>query len=277
MGVRHSFEHIKSVVELNGYSLDPSYSSYKNAFEKFKLKCPKGHEFQSFWNNFQGGSRCPDCAGVRTSHSKVEAYLARFNYTLQSQYKNCKTLMEVSCPKGHEYKVQWNNFREGKRCPHCAGRIVTELHVKTAIESEGYALRSKWERSDLKMDFECNFGHTYKSTWNGFRAGNRCPVCSPGGFNPGLPGAVYYIRFDFEGKRFYKVGITNKTLEQRFSHERLPFVVLSENRYLFGYLAFEEEQRILKKYARFRYKGEHFLDSGNCELFVKDVLRLDKS
>lgn len=54
---RHTHNHIKEYIEKEGYEL--LSVDYKNAFDKLKLKCPKGHIFEMRYNSFQQGQRCP--------------------------------------------------------------------------------------------------------------------------------------------------------------------------------------------------------------------------
>jgi hypothetical protein len=55
-----------------------------------------------------------------------------------------------------------------------------------------------------------------------------------------------------------------------------PAYILWVNSYLFGFMALEKEQAILKKYDRYRYKGSDIRFGGYTEMFVKDVLGKDK-
>lgn len=46
---------------------------------------------------------------------------------------------------------------------------------------------------------------------------------------------------------------------------------------LWGKISLEKEQKILKKYKKYKYNGcEKVLETGNTEIFTKDVLGLDK-
>ena len=42
-----------------------------------------------------------------------------------------------------------------------------------------------------------------------------------------------------------------------------------------GKTAYEEEQRIIRKYKEYKYTGNFVLLTGNSELFTKDILELD--
>jgi hypothetical protein len=101
--------------------------------------------------------------------------------------------------------------------------------------------------------------------------GTGCPKCCRGGFNSSLPGTVYYISID-NGKA-YKIGITNRTVEERFKIEDLNRIsVIKTWYYENGNDARQHETEFLRKYKDFKYKGPKILYSGNTEMFFKDVL-----
>lgn len=101
-------------------------SEYKNNKTKFKIKhntC--GHEYEVIWGHFKRGSRCPKCSGLMklTNEEIVKRIyeLVGDEYTkLDDSYKNASTKFKIkhnTC--GHEYKVRWNDFKQGYRCPKC--------------------------------------------------------------------------------------------------------------------------------------------------------------
>ena len=101
------------------------------------------------------------------------------------------------------------------------------------------------------------------------------------GFNPKLPGYVYYIRFDSElNLPIYKIGITNnedinmRIISMQVNKEYIPTVICA---YYFesGYECYEVEKLYHVEFERFKYIGEDILANGNTELFIKDVLELD--
>ena len=258
-----------------GYKL---LSIYENARAKLDLECDKGHRYKAPWSSFNAGYRCTHCSGTaRLTHNFVMCEIGKTGYKLLSIYENARAKLDLECDKGHRYKACWDKFSQGKRCPHCFGSTkLTHDFVLDEIGKTGYKLLSIYEQSGKKLDLECDKGHRYKACWNSFNRGSRCPYCANHGFKPDKPASLYYIRFDHNGKDFYKIGITNKTITERFCGEPTPYTVIMETRYLFGYLAAELERDILANHKRHQYQGDCFLVSGNTELFTKDVLRLDK-
>ena len=73
----------------------------------------------------------------------------------------------------------------------------------------------------------------------------------------------------------YKIGITNRTVSERFGLAELSKIeVVKQKLYKNGQDAYDWEQNMLKKYKNYKYKGPKVLDSGNTELFTEDVLAM---
>jgi len=94
-----------------------------------------------------------------------------------------------------------------------------------------------------------------------------------GGFNMKSTAILYYICIN---ESIYKIGITNNSVQERFSSKELKRIrIVKTWDYEVGKDAFKKEQSIIKTYKKFRYKTDNLLESGNTELFNKDVLQLD--
>lgn len=105
--------------------------------------------------------------------------------------------------------------------------------------------------------------------------GNGCKFCAIHGFNQNKPGILYYL--SILGGQAYKIGITNRTVEERFSKEDLKNIeIISVWSYENGSDCYKQEQLILKEFKEHRYSGNNLLESGNTELFNYDVLQLHK-
>jgi len=95
--------------------------SYKNKKFKLKYRCPKGHIHTVSWDGWRKGDRCPHCSGlIRKEFNGVKYLFENEGYTLLSdQYVNAHSKLKCKCPQGHVYKVTWNNWHNGRRCPLC--------------------------------------------------------------------------------------------------------------------------------------------------------------
>jgi hypothetical protein len=107
--------------------------------------------------------------------------------------------------------------------------------------------------------------------------GTGCKICSPGGFNPSLPGYLYYFELHSPATNLYKIGITNHTPEHRArsfgascSYHLLDSILLTP-----GALAYEIEQHLLASHHQHRAAELAFsiLESGWTETFTRDILQ----
>lgn len=98
------------------------------------------------------------------------------------------------------------------------------------------------------------------------------------GFDLEKPGYLYYLAVDTRTyDRLYKVGITNRSVEERFSVSDLEMVTKLHVEYFeVGQDAYDKEQMILANHQWDRYEGpDKILESGNTELFTRDIRGLD--
>ena len=74
------------------------------------------------------------------TYEYVKDAIEREEYKLLStKYINSSIKLNVLCPKNHKYKVKYNVFQQGKRCPVCAGtQRHTYKYIKEQIEFDGY-------------------------------------------------------------------------------------------------------------------------------------------
>ena len=106
-----------------------------------------------------------------------------------------------------------------------------------------------------------------------------CPDCAESGFNPNMPGILYYIAITSEnGQTLYKIGITNLSVEKRFPViDRKKIRIVKLWRFEWGAEAAKLESDILTEFRQFKYKGPNVLSRvANAEIFTKDILNLDK-
>ena len=181
MSKKLTYEFVKGKFEKEGYEL--LSNTYTNNKTKLKYRCPKGHEHQisyGEWNHL--GNRCPYCSGK--ARKTIEFIKLEFNkegYTLVTTiYKNAFRKLKYICPKGHEHSINWVNWSNGYRCPYCAGQIKPEIEfIRNEFKKEGYELLSK-EYLDNKQKLKCicPLGHNYSISWNKWLMGRRCWVCS---------------------------------------------------------------------------------------------------
>ena len=129
----------------------------------------------------------------------VKGVIEKEGYKLLSkEYNNNQTKLELECDKGHIYKVRYNNFQKGHRCPECYFEKIKYDYefIKGEIEKEGYKLLSnKYKNNNTKLELECPEGHIYEVKYGKFQQGRRCPeCCNSKSFSKGEKDVLKYIQ-----------------------------------------------------------------------------------
>ena len=120
---------------------------------------------------------------TKLSYEIVKQNIEKYGYKLLSkEYKNSSSYLDVQCNNGHQYKVKYNVFQQGSRCPICSRKGINKKYknnyVKNYIEEYGYKLLSnEYISCDQYLDVICNNGHKYKTTFSNFKSGFRCKEC----------------------------------------------------------------------------------------------------
>jgi very-short-patch-repair endonuclease len=185
-----TIQELKQKFKTEGFEL--LSKEYTNFYSTLDLQCPKGHIFQTNRHKFfYAGSRCHKCwykqlsKNLAYSHSFVAKQINRQGYKLLSIYKDSATPLTIECPQGHIYKAKWNNFQQGQRCAKCDDLLKAQQHrlscdyVRECIEKEGFALLSdRYEGVRAPISVRCPRDHVYKTMWNSFQQGYRCPKCN---------------------------------------------------------------------------------------------------
>jgi DNA-directed RNA polymerase subunit M/transcription elongation factor TFIIS len=228
---KHTYEFVKAYVEKDGTKL--LSTEYTNCDIKLKFMCPAGHRYFATFSNFKfRGSRCSICSGKRKpSYEEVKKFVEAEGVVLLSKkYKNNKTKLNFKCPKGHEYFMNFNAFKNaGHRCPVCAGKVRFKYaFVKQYVEKDGTKLLScGYTNSHIKLDFLCPRGHKYFMNFSEFKNGGyRCPKC-------GIESAASKRRLSFNEVKQYVEADGTKLLSTEYAnaHTKLDFKCPKDHEY----------------------------------------------
>jgi len=113
----------------------------------------------------------------------VHNFIESFEYELVSNsYIDANSKLDIICPKGHEFKMKYNSFKQGQRCPTCFGtKKHTIEYVRNYMLNENYTLLSDtYINNRTKLLVKCDKGHEYDVSFGSFRGGKRCPICNGG-------------------------------------------------------------------------------------------------
>lgn len=194
------------------------------------------------------------------------------------------------CPKcGEHFRCATTHVktRNTTKCRVCADKYSSAIKVKEASDTFIYKANST---HDSKYDYTlvdyrnvktsiqiiCPIHGVFFQTPKSHLQGKGCPSCANNGFDKTKSAVLYYIKISSNNVIAYKIGITNRTVKERFSATELEKIqVLKVWDFPLGSDALVKEQEILKLYKEFKYIGDPLLSSGNTELFTYDVLGLD--
>lgn len=237
-------------------------------------------------------TKCRKCSYVRDSNNSNLLRLrfiekATTTYSCLYSYNNvvyidalCK--VNITCKIHGDWQQTPGEHIRGGGCPKCSYQerkgTTAEFITKAKLLSQSLFDYSSTVYIDAKTKLEVTCA-THGSFWvlpHNHLKGINCPGCCHYGFDPTKSATLYYLKIEHNDRVLYKIGITNRTVEERFSTEDLLKIsILKLWDYPIGKEAYDREQSILKLHKNLKYIGAPVLQSGNTELFMEDVLGLD--
>lgn len=198
------------------------------------------------------------------------------------------------CPDcGKHFECRTASVTSGRstRCKDC-GRLISALAMNKLQKiraASSFVAKALLIHSNLysygnvvydgaysKIIITCKVHGEFTQRPNDHLNGCGCPKCAITGFKKTKSATLYYLRITSGTDIAYKVGITNRTVQERFNNIDLEKIqVLKIWEFPLGVDAYDKEQEILKLYKEHKYIGEPLLSSGNTELFTHDILSLD--
>lgn len=150
-----NFDYIKEYIESFNYKLLSTKEEYTNNHSNILIQCDKQHEpyYVSFSNFKNNNSRCPHCCyNKKFSYNEVKNYIESFNYRLLSnEYNGTHDYLLVQCNNFHKpYKVTFNNFKKGNRCPHCNIISKGELKIEEILTNKNILFEKQKTFNDCK-------------------------------------------------------------------------------------------------------------------------------
>lgn len=207
---------------------------------------------------------------------------------IDSRYTTRRQSVDVTCLVCN---LQWapvaGQLAKGHGCSRCIFKQVGEAQRLTHDE---FISRMARLNNSVRIDgvYQVNTTHVAASClkcgyrWNPIAAtllrGSGCPKCAKYGFQIGKPGILYYLRIaNPSGGFVFKIGITNRSVAERFGKKNTTITILETVYFANGEDALKMEQETLREFASFRYSGPNILRIGNEELFTTDVFNIDQT
>lgn len=237
---------IQKAKKIYGDRFDYSNTIYVNSRTKIEIICKKhGNFLQLPLNHLR--QNCPNCnkeeRSIATKNSFEDfkkhlskEHLEKYDYSKTESF-GFKDIVTITCPIHGDFKQKIKNHIESKGCYQC-GR---ESHFKTTTKSLKENLKNINLKSNIKIlteldkkvsnkskiKCECIFHGIFYQTLVLLKRGTFCAKCSKIGYsrteflnfckNKKIKEATFYIIEIFDtNERFLKLGITTKTVQERF-------------------------------------------------------------
>lgn len=277
-------EVIRRAKLYHGEKYDYSSIVYINQQHKIDVVCPTHGIFHKWPKDFINGSGCPKCgaeaAGKKLADTTetfiekaIKTHGTTYDYS-KVRYTNNSTKVEITCREhGSFWQEPWVHIA-GHKCPYCSGNKIKP--IVQLIPKMLDVHKNKYDYSNSKITdrypyivITCPEHGDFEQRVHDHIAGHGCPKCFSPGFNKDKPGILYYLSIN--NGEAYKIGITNRTVETRFSPAELQSIkvlfAIEDN----GAHVYNTEQLLLEKYKSNKYAGPKLLLSGNTELFSTDI------
>lgn len=177
----------------------------------------------------------------------IKLYLNKHNPTIEllsNEYISSDTKLQCRCKiDGFIWYMSWDNLKNGQGCTKCARKTINEKNKNTIqyIKDKLYKMNSnlviketEYYGCNQKLNILCNKNHHFKKTWLELIRSPLCPVCSrinsTGGYNftnaernrekwINNNAIVYIVNMYNENENFYKIGITNRSIDKRLRYQ----------------------------------------------------------
>lgn len=231
---------------------------------------------------------CRSCANKRVTVNYTAQY---YDKALEEAFSgsiskieaivNAKTkILHVHTTCGYKWAVTPNSLLQLKvGCPKCGDASAALANSKSDNEYTCELKETQIRHLEPYINAATKIlhthllcGHEWKATPSSVLKRTACVMCARYGFRKDKPATLYYLEVTCNGVTAYKIGITNRTVADRYSVTELKkIIVLWERHYINGGDCHNEEQRIIQLNKSIRYKGKPLLSSGNTELFSSHI------
>jgi hypothetical protein len=161
------------------------------------------------------------------------------------------------------------------------------LERSMAVHKDQYDYQLvEYETNKTHVSIVCPIHGIFDQRPDHHLSGQGCPMCSRekrlGGYTEELfrikpeirelPGLIYFIKFESDSETFYKVGITSRSVEERFkkkgdiAHYTIEVI---KTKSMTLYEAYQLEQQLLTNFSHFKYMPQKWF-SGWTECVMLD-------
>lgn len=276
---------VEKAVAIHGNRYNYKQSQYVNKDTKVDIICDKHGLFKQTPNNhLYNRSTCPHCAQQVRNKKKmgdIDQIIQKANKIHNNVYDyskviyvNCKQPVEIICLDHGSFFQRINGHVSSKQgCPICRyiksaakNRLTTEQFIEKSRKKHGNRYdysKAVYKDSHTKVTIVCSeHGEFQQIPYDHHRTGCGCPHCSYQDKQGGITATyfinnperkydsaiLYLIKIIESDKQVIKIGITTRTITQRYKDENIIYMMLKE--YVTTlYDAYTIEQSVLEQFA----------------------------
>ena len=270
---------------------DYSKSIYTGMHNPVTIICPEHGEFEQSPNN-HAKSGCVKCHVQNQTKSKdkfvFDANVIHKNLYdyCNSKYINTNIKVDIICKNHGVFSQTPANHLRGQGCPKCGSErtALAQTHNNSIFINKAGLIHNyiytyqkcNYIFAKTKVVITCPIHGDFEQVPDSHLKGRGCPSCAASGFNIAKPAYLYYLKITTDTNQvLYKIGITNRTVNERFNLTDLSKIkIVKQKLYEVGQDALDWETKLKRMYKEYQYKGPDILSSGNTELFTEDILEL---
>lgn len=287
-------EFIIRAIKKHGNKYDYSKSIYINSLSKIIITCKLHGDFEQKAANHLTGNGCPYCAGkLHTTESTIKRLIAargdRYDYS-KVIYTKSNEKVKIICKIHGEFEQNIWQHIHGANCQTCSivenaerqkhnfDDLVKEFNI-THDFAYDYS-KSIYVNIDEPIEIICKkHGSFRQAPYHHRKKGAGCPICTkatPYSRTKYIKAcnrydgksSLYVIQLSGNGELFYKVGITMKTVKQRFG--KIPYKI-KEIRIVVGDAGYiyDLETQLHRLLSKYHYKPENSFGGSKMECFSK--------
>lgn len=275
---------------------DYTKTVYKKAHDKVIITCPIHGDFEQRASDHKAGHNCPKCSNI-TAHNKLtfttEKFIEKALIKHGSKYSYQKTVyvgalkkVTITCPIHGDFEQEASSHLRGCGCNSCGNKQTQKINAKTTKDflvaahnkhSNTYDYtKTNYVSAKTKVTITCKIHGDFTVVPRKHIKGQGCPICS------GLlkkftktfyinKKTVFYILY-LPSIDAYKVGITTKSIRQRYKEEgNIDYKIVFEQHFFNGTDAWMLEKLVLRDLKAYKYDGPTVFKKTN----ITEILTID--
>lgn len=275
---------------------DYTFSNCSSVAEKTTIVCPIHGRFTQRVSVHLGGAGCNKCGELSSSNKQAKTsnsfiaeakniHKSNYDYSL-TKYVNAHTKVKIICPIHREFEQVPHQHLQGRGCAKCAyennpqnNPYTTEQFIQNSKKVHGdlydYS-KTVYVNANENVIITCKIHGDFLKRAGHHIEGSGCQTCAKYGFDQTKSAYLYYLKIiTDDGQILYKIGITNRTVNERFGLKDLKRIeIVKQKLYEKGTDAMNWETKLKRKYKEYQYKGPAVLENGNTELFTEDIISM---